>query len=138
MKIARTLAAAAAAIIALCGSMALPAAADPFDRFDRDDRFQRAFGPIHVDSVTINRRGAATDGINIVYHNERGLVARQVVFDVDYRGVERRVVDIGSFSQGAEINHTFGEFRGFGYEGPIPDRIAVVYVQFTDGSVWQR
>ncbi|HXW76322.1 MAG TPA: hypothetical protein VEJ20_02835, partial [Candidatus Eremiobacteraceae bacterium] len=115
--------------------MALPAASQPigfgYDRFDR-------FEPIRVDSVTINRSGPATNGINIVYHNQRVVAARTVVFDVDYRGVERQITDVGTFSQFAEINHTFDVFKGFGYEGPTPDHIAVVYVQFADGTVWQR
>jgi hypothetical protein len=133
MKSLRSFGIALAACTAVLGSMALPAASQPLW-----GRFDQRFDPISVDSVTVDRRGLATHGINIVYHDNRQVAAQKVVFQVNYRGVVQSVVDVGNFTQGAEINHTFNDFDGLGYEGPTPDRIQVVYVAFADGTVWQQ
>jgi len=115
---------------ALLAPMSAPAYSQTFDPAN--------FGPIHIDSVSIGRDGVATRGITVVYHNTRPEAASKIVFRVNYRGVIRQVVDVGTFSQYAEINHTFDEYNGFGFEGQHPDSCVVVLVRFADGSVWRR
>jgi hypothetical protein len=95
------------------------------------------FGPIQVDSCTVGRDGNTTRGLDIVYHNTRRVAADKVIFNVDYRGVNRTIVDAGTFSQYASINHGFDVFDGFGYEGAVLNRCDVTYVHFVDGEVWR-
>lgn len=59
-----------------------------------------------------------TDGIEIKYVNRAPKTADRVVFLVNYRGDVERVVDVGKFSPGAPIDHTFGQFSGLAYLGP--------------------
>ncbi len=129
MRLANTIAAAALA----CGI----AAAAMSQAANAGELRTNGFGPIQVDSCTVGRSGAATHSVDIVYHNTRRVAADRVVFSVDYRGVNRTIVDAGTFSQYASINHGFNVFDGFGYEGPIPNRCIVTYVHFTDGEVWR-
>jgi hypothetical protein len=57
-----------------------------------------------------------------------------VTFEVDAWGFPvARIDDVGTFAQGATIEHTFPNADGLGDE-----TISVASVQFADGSVWQN
>jgi hypothetical protein len=75
-----------------------------------------------------------TDGIEIKYVNRAPLTADRVVFLVNYRGEVERVVDVGKFSPGAPIDHTFGQFSGLVYLGPTPNVCRVLAMRFVDGT----
>ena len=47
------------------------------------------------------------------------------------------VFDAGSFSQGARISHTFGQYTGDAFLGARPNSCQAVAVRFADGSAWQ-
>jgi len=78
-----------------------------------------------------------TDGITISYTNVSTLVADRVLFAVNYRGDKERIADVGTFSPGATINHTFGQFSGLAYLGSRPNGCRVAAIRFTDGTAWR-
>jgi hypothetical protein len=129
MRLHRTFAAAALACGIATAALSQTASAVPLRVND--------FGPIQVDSCTVGRSGYATRGLDIVYHNTRRVAADKVTFNVDYRGINRTIVDAGTFSQYASINHGFDVFDGFGYEGAVLNRCNVTYVHFVDGETWR-
>ena len=79
-----------------------------------------------------------TDGVKIVYANTTNKVITRVGFRVNYRGDIERVIDVGTFSPGVTIDHSFGEFSGLAYLGPRPNECRAVAVRFADGSSWHR
>ena len=49
-----------------------------------------------------------------------------------------RIVDAGTFSPNAPINHTFADvFSGYAYLGPKPNSCTVRVVRFKDGALWR-
>ncbi|MGD0473516.1 MAG: hypothetical protein ABSB70_09885 [Candidatus Velthaea sp.] len=79
-----------------------------------------------------------TDGIRISFTNTSAMVADRVVFGVNYRGDFERVIDAGTFSPNARIDHTFADvFSGYAYLGPRPNACSVRVVRFKDGSIWR-
>jgi hypothetical protein len=93
--------------------------------------FWYPYGPWYHPGVPV------TDGIRIVYVNRGSIPANRVAFYVDYRGDRERIVDVGTFSPGATIDHTFGNFSGDAYLGPRPNVCTVHAVRFADGSAWR-
>ena len=77
-----------------------------------------------------------TDGLKISYVNTSPKVANRVAFLVNYRGDVQHVIDVGTFSPGAGIEHSFGEFSGLAHLGPKPNVCKPIAVRFADGSVW--
>jgi hypothetical protein len=129
MTLHRTIAAAALACGIVTSALCQTASARPLQ--------VNGFGPIQVDSCIVGRDGSATRGLDIIYHNTRRMAADKVIFNVDYRGINRTISDAGTFSQYASINHGFDVFDGFGYEGAVLNRCDVTYVHFADGEVWR-
>jgi hypothetical protein len=80
----------------------------------------------------------ATSGVEITFRNRTQRVARRVVFAMDYRGVERDVVDVGKFSPHATIDHYFDSFSGLSYLGAQPNACAVKSVTYADGTLWRN
>lgn len=79
-----------------------------------------------------------TDGIELQYVNTSAKTADRVAFAVDYRGDVERIIDVGTFSPGAPIDHTFGTFSGQAYQGERPNRCTVARVRFSDGTTWSN
>lgn len=77
-----------------------------------------------------------TDGVEINYVNQGPKVANRIAFVVNYRGDVQHVVDAGTFSPGAPIDHTFGQFTGDAFLGGRPNACRVAAVRFTDGTMW--
>ncbi len=78
-----------------------------------------------------------TDGIALSFVNTSDKIADRVVFGVNYLGDFERVIDAGTFSPNATMQHTFADVFGvYGYLGPKPNVCAVRVVRFRDGSVW--
>lgn len=95
--------------------------------------FWYPFGP-----PAVARRAPVADGIRIVYVNHGPLAANRVAFQVDYRGDVQRIVDAGTFSPAATIDHTFGNFSGDAFLGPSPNACVVRAVRFVNGSIWRQ
>lgn len=77
------------------------------------------------------------DGVRIVYSVLNPISADRVAFDVNYRGDTQHIVDAGTFSTGATIDHTFGSFSGDAYLGPNPNSCTAVAARFIDGTTWR-
>jgi hypothetical protein len=78
-----------------------------------------------------------TDGLDISYVNTTNQPIDRVLFVVNYRGDKERIVDVGTFSPNATINHQFGDFIGDAYIGSKPNSCRVAAVRFTNGNVWR-
>jgi hypothetical protein len=78
-----------------------------------------------------------TDGIRIAYVNHAPKAATRIAFVTNYRGDIQHIIDAGTFSQGATIDHTFGNYTGDAWLGPHPNSCSVAGVRFADGSVWR-
>lgn len=92
---------------------------------------------VTIQSCTVNQGGdGLTNGVNIVYNNTHPSPANEVVFVVGYRGHGYTLVDRGTFSQGATINHNLtNALVGLPWAGPVPNRCAVRQVYLNNGKV---
>ena len=77
------------------------------------------------------------DGVRIVYTNQNPIAADRVAFLVTYRGDTQRIVDTGTFSTNATIDHVFGAFSGDAYLGPNTSSCVAVAARFIDGTSWR-
>lgn len=111
--------------------------------------------PIAIQSCTVNRQLRAarpfgfwypwprrayapwTDGLSISYLNTSNQPIDRVLFVVNYRGDQERVVDVGTFSPNVTISHQFGDFIGDAYLGSKPNSCQVAAVRFVNGNVWR-
>jgi hypothetical protein len=92
--------------------------------------FWRPFGPYPYGSVY-------TDGLRISYVNHGAIPASRIAFLVNYRGDVQHIIDVGTFSPGVSIDHSFGEFSGDAWLGSKPNECRAVAARFADGSVWR-
>ncbi|MGH7709474.1 MAG: hypothetical protein ACREM8_09150 [Vulcanimicrobiaceae bacterium] len=98
-------------------------------------------GPVAIDSCSVGnggRYGGRIGNVAISYRNLRPIALDRVVFQVNYRGVRRRITDSGTFSQGALIRHNFSNLNGVPFSGPNPDNCTVIAAQSVDGRWWGR
>ena len=99
-------------------------------------------GPIHINRVKVSG-GTFSDAdgsettilpgmVAISFTNRNAATANDVVFAVEDNGyVAKRINDVGMFSTGTTINHSFPETN------PTDGmRVAVARATFDDGSVW--
>ena len=91
---------------------------------------------ISIQSCVVNQGGnGATNGINVVYTNNHASPATQVNFLIGYRGHRYVLVDRGTFSQGAQINHNLtNDLVGYAWSGPAPNRCTVQRVYLANGA----
>jgi hypothetical protein len=91
---------------------------------------------VAVQSCVVNQGGnGATNGINVVYTNNHASPATQVNFLIAYRGHRYILVDHGTFSQGAQINHNLtNDLVGYAWSGPTPNRCTVQRVYLANGA----
>jgi hypothetical protein len=78
-----------------------------------------------------------TDGLRIVFENKTSVPATEVGFHVGYRGATAFVRDVGTFSPGVSIDHTYSEFVDYAYLGTEPNACRAAFVKFADGSEWR-
>ena len=97
---------------------------------------QSKFG-ITIGSCVVNANGSGgTNGVNIVYYNTHPSAANEVDFLVGYRGHKFVMVDRGTFSQGAQINHNLtNALVGYTWDGPNPNMCTVQRVFLNNGRV---
>src|SRR5579862_2371997 len=82
---------------------------------------------VTIESCVVNQDGSgATNGINVVYYNTHPSPAQEVDFLVGYHGHRYVLVDRGTFSQGARINHNLtNALVGQAWQGPNPNLCTV-------------
>jgi hypothetical protein len=111
-----------------CCALAAPAAAKNGSKF----------GVTIVSCVVNSNGGNLTNGINVVYYNTHDSPATEVDFIVNYNGGKYILIDKGSFSRGAQINHNLANaLTGQPWNGPTPKRCAVQRVYLANGNVLQ-
>jgi hypothetical protein len=94
-----------------------------------------AFG-IKLYGCNIVQNGNGTDGVWVNYTNNRALPATEVDFVVRYNGVPNTMVDIGKFTQYAQIQHTLhNALIGAAWSGQTPQVCRVSRVVWADGTV---
>jgi hypothetical protein len=85
-----------------------------------------------------NFKGWASQRFFLGYENRQSVPADLIQFLVDFgRGDKPQTfTETGTFSSGTPINHSFN-LATYSYQQPaVPPACAVVYVHFTDGSIW--
>jgi hypothetical protein len=94
---------------------------------------------ISVQSCIVNSNGGGlTNGISVVYYNTHPSPATEVDFLVGYRGRKNVLVDRGTFSQGAQINHNLtNALVGRPWQGPHANLCTVQRVYLANGKVFQ-
>ncbi len=116
---------AAAAVAALL----LPAAAQA--------RIVSALG-VTIQSCVVNSSGGTTNGINVVYFSTHSSPATEVDFLVGYHGHRYVLIDKGTFSNGAYINHNLtNALVGMPWFGPQAHLCEVQRVVLANGRVLQ-
>jgi len=83
-------------------------------------------------------RWVTTSGLRIGFHNRASKPVAKVRFVVDYRGDVEAINDVGSFAPSVNIVHNYTRFLDFAYLGTRPNVCVVVFVQYADGTTWQR
>jgi hypothetical protein len=94
-----------------------------------------AFG-IAIQSCVVNSNNGVTNGINVVYSNTHTASATEVDFLVRYHGNKYVLIDRGTFSQGAQINHNLtNALVGESWQGSTPRMCTVQRVNLANGKV---
>lgn len=95
-----------------------------------------AFG-VSIQSCIVNSNGGGlTNGINVVYYNTHPSAATEVDFIVGYHGRTYVLVDRGTFSQGAQINHNLNNaLVGRSWQGPHANLCTVQRVILANGRI---
>ena len=85
---------------------------------------------------------STSSGMAITFVNESKIVATLVNFDVNNNGNHFVIRDVGTFSPGVTINHTYRNGNGQSYILPsfITPHVQcrVASVTFADGSIWRH
>lgn len=115
----------ALALIALAFAI-LPAAANA--------RIVSRYGVTIISCVVNSNGNGLTNGINVVYYNTHDTPATEVDFLVNYAGRRYLLIDKGTFSRGAQINHNLANaLTGQPWGGPTPKVCRVERVYLADG-----
>ncbi len=93
---------------------------------------------VTIVSCVVNSNGNnLTNGINVVYYNTHDSPATEVDFAVNYGGHKYILIDRGTFSRGAQINHNLtNALTGQPWNGAQPKNCAVQRVTLADGSIY--
>jgi hypothetical protein len=90
-------------------------------------------------SCVVNQGGnGLTNGINVVYYNTRRAPIGEVDFLVRYHGSHAVLVDRGTFTHGAQINHDLtNALVSYVWYGPNPNLCTVQRIVLENGQVIQ-
>jgi hypothetical protein len=89
---------------------------------------------INVTSCTVNENNGYTNGVNVVYYNTHPSPATEVDFWVGYRGHHAILIDRGTFSKGAVINHNLrNAMVGWVWKGPNTNKCYVYRTYLANG-----
>jgi hypothetical protein len=83
-----------------------------------------------------NMRWVTTAGLKISFHNRATQHVTGIRFQVNYRGDVETIDDVGNFTPGVQIAHTYSQFVDFAYLGTRPNYCRVVSVKYADGTIW--
>ncbi|MFY9719972.1 MAG: hypothetical protein WAK16_10050 [Candidatus Cybelea sp.] len=93
-----------------------------------------AFG-ISIQSCVVNSSNGVTNGINVVYYNTHSTAATEVDFLVRYHHARYVLMDHGTFTQNAQINHNLtNALVGQAWEGATPRMCTVQRVYLANGK----
>lgn len=98
--------------------------------------------PVQVDRCAIlpplrpNKSGTGTAWFTVVFRNTSNSPADTVTMRVDDLGVDRTIIDKGTFSPGIEINHEFTTRLRVASGPERSSTCQIVAVHFQDGSEW--
>lgn len=93
-----------------------------------------AFG-ISIQSCVVNSSNGVTNGINVVYYNTHPTAATEVDFLVRYHHARYVLMDHGTFTQNAQINHNLtNALVGQTWEGATPRMCTVQRVYLANGK----
>ncbi|HEX4012601.1 MAG TPA: hypothetical protein VHX17_01790 [Candidatus Cybelea sp.] len=94
---------------------------------------------VTIGSCVVNSNGSnQTNGVNVVYYNTHKSPATEVDFKVKYRKHTYVLVDRGSFSAGAQINHNLTDaLVGELWQGPQPKLCTVQRVLLANGKEFE-
>ncbi|HEY1882883.1 MAG TPA: hypothetical protein VGG51_07570 [Candidatus Cybelea sp.] len=86
--------------------------------------------------VVENANHTQTTGVNVVYYNTHQTPATEVYFFVSYHGTNYTLVDRGTFTYDAQINHTLtNALSGVVWQGDKPDLCTPSRVLFATGKI---
>jgi hypothetical protein len=93
---------------------------------------------VTIVSCVVNSNGSnLTNGINVVYYSTHDSPATEVDFLVRYGGHKFILIDRGTFSRGAQINHNLtNALTGQPWYGPTPKSCAVQRVYLANGRTF--
>ena len=93
------------------------------------------FGVNIISCVVNSNGGNLTNGINVVYYNTHDSPATEVDFRVNYNGQHYLLIDKGTFTRGAQINHNLtNSLSGQPWYGPAPKLCRVERVYLANGT----
>jgi hypothetical protein len=100
-------------------------------------RIVSRFG-VTIISCVVNSNGAGlTNGINVVYYNSHDSPAIEVDFLVNYLGRKYLLIDRGTFTRGAQINHNLtNALTGQPWNGSTPKLCRVERVYLANGRTF--
>jgi hypothetical protein len=94
---------------------------------------------VAVQSCVVNKGGnGLTNGINVVYYNVRRAPLAEVDFLVKYHGSQATLIDRGTFTQNAQVNHNItNALVSYPWVGPTPKLCTVQRVVLENGQVYE-
>jgi hypothetical protein len=100
-------------------------------------RIVSRYGLTIISCVVNSNGGASTNGINVVYYNTHDAPATEVDFLVQYGGHRFILIDKGTFTRGAQINHNLANaLTGQPWDGPKPKLCRVERLYLADGRTF--
>jgi hypothetical protein len=97
-------------------------------------RIVSRFGVTIISCVVNSNGNGQTNGINVVYYNTHDSPATEVDFLVNYMGRRYILIDKGTFSRGAQINHNLNNaLTGQPWNDPNPKLCRVERVYLANG-----
>ena len=100
-------------------------------------RIVSRFGVTIISCVVNSNGGNLTNGINVVYYNTHDSPATEVEFLVNYHGRRFILIDRGTFSRGAQINHNLANsLTGQPWDSPRPKLCQVERVYLMNGRAF--
>lgn len=97
-------------------------------------RLVSRFGVTIISCVVNSNGNGLTNGINVVYYNTHDSPATEVDFLVQYRNHRFILIDKGTFTRGAQINHNLANaLTGQPWDGPKPKLCRVERVYLANG-----
>lgn len=90
---------------------------------------------IAISTCGVNEKDNLTNGVNVVYYSSHATPVVEVEFAVKYKKKTYTMIDRGTFTQGAQINHNLtNALVGEVWEGPNPGMCTVKRVLLANGK----